>query len=501
MHLCADVAGARFHRVWSVESIAREAGAIVVGEVTQVATVGSLPGGQANWRHPLLQKQVKVRVLRSFSTAVGPPLAEGQVLSLPYLAIDVKADKRILEGPEFPLLSVGDVRAFPLWMAGSAPAKEWQLLDEEDYGLLMPCVRRALPGAPRSTAFEFLQAELAGTLAKGSYAEIYRIAEHLDTYLAFRERDPAGGVQSLLARSIGNDDERWLEIAVAIYARGGTPAPTIPQLLAPPPNLRCRHRFAAWALSQAGSADPEARLLRLAMDRAALHPEGTARIISLNYSAMAQGLLEEALRRDRPEALRVASRVIADLSPRLSVEGGSRSVSSERLAARGRLRELIAATVAAATRLLPRRGPVDDRCLYTAGRLIRSYGDGQAFSLLLDEIRIAQKTDPKRYALLWSSAFDWSKTDKPQRSIAVCTILLADRTLVTKELSFLGNEIYFEERTRGSKNVRFCDTAVYALQKLAGVDFGFRSPGTRGDHDRAVEMAEAWLSRHPPRPE
>jgi hypothetical protein len=508
IHLCANTGGARLQRIWSIESIAREAGAVVVGEVAQVSTVGSLPEGNANWRHPMLQKQAKVRVLRSFSKPGMPLLAEGRVLSVPYLAIDPKADARCVEGPEFPQLAVGDVRAFPLRRAGSGPTKQWQLLDGQDDGLLMPCVRTALPGAPRRTAFEFLQAEVAGTLAKGSYAEVFRLAERLGSYLFFREKDPAEGVDSLLARSIGKDDERWLRIAVALYARDGTPAarggtlaPTIPELLAPPSGLLPNYQFAAKALRHVGRTKLDARVLRLAMNQAALHPESTAFILLLNYSPTARELLEDALQRDRPEAVRVAALVIRVGFKPLFLGDWGRKVSAERMALLGRTKELIPATVAAATRLLSRGGLVDDRYLYDAGRVVRSHGDSRAFSLLLDQIRRAQATDPRRYALLWPSAFDWSKTDKPQRSIAVCAILLADRNPVTKALIFRGNEIHLENQNAGSKNVRFCDEAVYAMQKLAGVDFGFRSAGSLAYHDKAVTRAELWLSEHPPRPE
>jgi hypothetical protein len=492
----------RWSRVWSIEALAREAEVIAIGEVTKITPVEHIPGGPRGWPPPLLKKQAEIRVLRAYFSQTGArQWIWGPKLIIPFQVIDRKGEMRYSEEPQFPRLAVGDIRAFPLKIAAAGSTQPWQLLDDEDNGLLMPCARDPLPNAPRGNAVEFLQAELAGTLAKGRYEDVGQIAGQLMEYLMVREgEDPTGGIRRLLVGSLKYNDQRWLEIVVAIYSRSGSPVPTIDQLLSPPARLRPDYSFAAWALGQVSKDNLKERLFRLAMERAAGDRGASAWILLPNYDAMARKILEQALAQNRPEALRVAVKVIrGEPGNQIFIKIKGKPVPKEWPPAPER-KALIPATVAAADRLLSRPGRIDDDYLHTAARLIRSYGGKAEFSRLLEEIRLAGKTDRKRYDLLWRSTFDWSKTDKPQRSIAVCAILLEDRIPVTEfRLGDRESYLYFRKRDPKSEKARYCDMAVYALQKFSGGDFGYRFGGSRAEHDQAVEKAKAWLLRHPPK--
>jgi len=458
----SGIALARIVSSWSIERIAREADAIAVGEVLQVSTVGTVSESHTQWPQPLLQKKARIRVLRSLSQPGKPLLSEGEFLSLAYLALDVERGGGITDGPEFPKLSVGDVYAFPLRKV-APPSQNWELVAEEDFSLLIPCVRGPLPDAPRETVPEFLQSELAGTFAEGSYPEICKAAEYLSHYsFADREGKALDGVYSLLVKHVGNDQNRWLEIAVGTYCSMGIPRPTIAALPSSPVGFRQETAFAAKALGHVAGPDVEPRFIEVALRHASLHTWGTAVTFSLNQSPTSLRLLQEALQGDTPEALYIADYLIKDAKD-----------------------PLIPLALKSATRLLLRQGKVDDHYLRLAGGLITRYGDEHAFSLLLGEIRRCQKQDLNRYTVLWRASFDDSNA-RDDRSIRLCAIMIGDRRIATDDPSAV------------SRGIRFCDKAAYHLQKISGVDFGFRSGNTLANRDRAIERAEAWLAKNAP---
>lgn len=455
--LLPRAAQARMVRLWGIENIAREADAIVVGEVLRVSVTGTIAQDQPPWRLPLLQKVASVRVLRAFSAPGTARPREGATIVLAYLALDERKSEGHFDGPIFPTLAAGDVFALPLRGAVLAHSERWELLDQEDVGLLVPCVGRPLGARPPGTALAFLESELAGTFALGGYADIYKAARYLAYPL---DAQVLGTVYDLIARRVGDDQARWLDIAVASYCASGTPPPPLAQLLAAGPNaIPERMALAAKALSHVTGPDLEARFLKVVVQHASLDLWRAGNALLLNYSPAALQLVKEALHDDAPGSLYLAHLLIADKAPSLAPE-----------------------MVATARRVLLRRGKGPNPDLGIACWVIHHYGGEETFALVLDEITKAQHRDPARYATLLRSSFEYAKDD--QRSLRVCAIMLQDRRVVSGDA---------RERARG---VRYCDKAAYDLQNVAAVDFGFRSDDSLAKRDQAIEKAKSWLAKN-----
>lgn len=102
----------------------------------------------------------------------------------------------------------------------------------------------------------------------------------------------------------------------------------------------------------------------------------------------------------------------------------------------------------------------------------------------LEQIRKAQKSDMDRYRQLWSVC-----DENYGRLPEVCRVVIDDRRTIYK-------------------NDRFCDRAVWALERATKLNFdskyGRNSDGgllqSEPERDKAVEKAKAWLNRNYPKP-
>jgi hypothetical protein len=352
---------------------------------------------------------------------------------------------------------VGDSFAFPLRKAPAESDHEWELIAEECDGLLVPCVKEAPPPAHSDTGVSFLQSELAGAFANGGDEDMWRAAD----YLRYSDKGSVDidAVEGLVAGKVGDDQERWLSIAVVCYcdAAGMDPSPKLAELLTTdeqPCPLFC---FAARALSRLSKGHFDDRFITEAFKHAPLRPDNVASALSLNYPRhpTVLELLKQALQASRPEGVTIALSIIKDKDD-----------------------PLVPAAVRAARELLLRAEKSLGLC--EAWQLIDSYGNESDLPPVLDKIRTWQESDRERYTRLWESSGCSARLRIPVIRIVI------------------------EDRRVSAGDARFCDEAVLGLQiatrhDATGHPFGLSVPlpkSTR-DRDAAVERAKRWLRAHP----
>ncbi len=449
--LCPSFTDARPISSWTPERTLKEADILVVAEVLEVTQEERIAKEKTRWRIPLLRMSAKISVKRSFAISGEHGIHEGEAVPIEYYAIDQENCKGITNGPQFPNLSPGDVFVFPLKKTQTQEADSWELIDEEDFCLLTPAVidRPRREGEAR-TGIAFLRSELAGAFSRGRYETVFKAAKYLghlhDWGKQFEE------TYKLVAEQVGDDQDRWLSIAVACYCAMGMPRSKVADLLKSGEHQRLQAALVAKALGHIDGNGLDDRIIALSMKQRNLHTWGTAVTIAGNYARhpTAIRLLTEALKDATPEAVYIAQYIIKDGTHPLS------QVATD-----------------AAVKVLMQPGRSDFSSLRPACQLIRDYGDEDAFALLLDQIRKSQKLNLKRYTMLWQSC----AYVKSQRLLPICDILINDQRQFTD-------------------NLRFCDLAVGTVQSLSGKDFGYRSKQTEVERNRAIEKARAYLERH-----
>ena len=296
---------------------------------------------------------------------------------------------------------------------------------------------------------------MAGALAKGRYADIVRMGRYLSS---MHDGAALAPVSRLVTRHVGEDEERWLDIAVACYCAMPMQRSKIDDLLRDGKRKRPLERLIATALVEAGDNGLDARIIAKAIEHAPLHAWGTGVTLQLNYPrhpATIEGL-GEALARDVPEALCVARTLVRDAEHPL----------------------LPAALPAARRRLLVReRLERSDwgafGTLRPACELIRDYGSDDDLAVLVDEVRRAQKADRTRYMMLWRSVA-YTKT---RRLLPICRVTIDDTGVF-------------------SGKTRFCDAAAAHVAVISGEGFGLISNPSREEQDRIVAKAKAWLEQN-----
>lgn len=446
----SNVAEGRLFSPLRLEDIAQEADVLVVGRVVEVKAVGKIAEDQTQWRIPLLRMSATIRPLRCFPRARETDFLKSPMMSVPYNAIDNERKPHRVNGPEFPSLSPGDVYVFPLRRASHADGETWELIREENWGMLVPAVEQPPDLSFVRTAVRFLRYELASALSRGGYRDIFRAAK----YLGYVRAEALEDVAEFIELDVADDRTRWLEIASAVYCSMPLQRPKLEDLQedgSPPSRVA---GLVARALHHADGEDLAVRFIEIVIEQAPIHRWGTRVTLSLNYARhpTTLRLLNQALDDDEPGALYLASALCRDAD-----------------------HPLIPTALKAATRSLrrPRETRRDD--LRPACELIIEQGDEADFSLLLAEIRRTEVADREKYQALWQAC---AYRENP-RLIAICGIVIEDR------------KAFSEDR-------RFCNVAAFDLQRVTGQDFGLRSPQTRAERNRAIKKARAWLEKNLP---
>ena len=143
---------------------------------------------------------------------------------------------------------------------------------------------------------------------------------------------------------------------------------------------------------------------------------------------------------------------------------------------------LVSEAVRASVRYLADEGATNPVFLPDAVRLIVRFGSDRDFAFFIGQLRNAKAGDMKRYAGLWSAC------DEDYRQLPkVCREVIDDKRAIFKD-------------------DRFCDRAVWALERTTkmkfGAKYGRNSEGgleqSESDRDKSVEKAKAWLKTNYP---
>ena len=443
-------ADARPVSFWNPKRIVAKAEVLVVAEVLEVTEQEHVAKERNRWKIPLLHMNARIRVKRFFEISGKHTIREAEPITLTYCAIDWENCKAIVNGPNFPDLSHGDIVVFPLRKTIRQGQDSWELIHEEDFGLLTPAVIEQLRlDSEVKTGIAFLRSELAGAFSTGRYETVFKAARYLSHLYDWDKQFEE--TCKLIARHVGDDQDRWLSIAVACYSAMGMPRPKIGDL---PTSAEHRGLQAALAARALGHIDVDGlddRFIALSMKQCTIHTWGTAVTISVNYSGHPTAIqfLKKALEAPTPEAVYIARYIIKEKG-----------------------HPLCDAAVNAAASVLTQPDTSDSSGFRAACELIRDYGDEKAFALLLEDIRESQKTDRERYMKLWQAC----AYTKNRRLIPICRIVIDDRTAC-------------------SDNLRFCDFAAFTLQRVTGENFGLSSTQTAAERETAIQKARDYLNQ------
>ncbi len=396
-----------------------------------------------------------LRILRTFPQDAIVDLPKNGMITIQYPALDPNSGEGGRNSFEFPQLSKNDVYTFPFKDLAAANHQPAELLHEQTLGLLIPCVKRRAQEHADSTCIEFLKSELAATLESGTYPQLLGVGGYLGTVLSYDDQQTAPILHQRIQSHIGENDVRWLQIATAIYSSMGMPRPKISDLMTGQNQPSPQAFLVSKALSHLKREGIDERLIEESMGNvAALAPWGVAVTLFDNYPdhPTVIKLLKKSLEEDGPHALYVAAYLIKE-----------------------RNHPLASTAVAAAVRLLKQHKTSDD--LYFCCALIRDFGTDDDFKLLLEEFVQSQKSDRETYQKLWQSC----AYGKSPRIIAICRIVIQDEN--------------FSFKTSEGFDLRYCDSAVFELQRATPVDFGMKVKQTLPERNQAVEKVKAWLAK------
>jgi hypothetical protein len=209
----------------TLESITQKATVLAVGEVIEVTPTGTPSREERNTY--IQDVNAKIRILRTFPN--DSRLVQGDIITVCYERYDPDKPNRIVNGYIFPELTAGDCFVFPLIKKTYGDEEQWRLIDREDINLLVPCVKKAFQGVEPENGIDFLINELAGNFMFGNYCEIYKASHYLGSY--YDSSKPIKSVYELFSPHV-KDEDRWAEIAVAVYnSIGLSPRPKVSEIL------------------------------------------------------------------------------------------------------------------------------------------------------------------------------------------------------------------------------------------------------------------------------
>jgi len=441
-------AEAGFIKFWQLKETAA-ASVLVVGRVLSVQKGERVPDGTLAWKAETLEMTAQIQVLRSYLSSVDAVLPVR--MNVHFLAYGPSVNMfRNGYPPPLPRLEAGQVLILPLQENKQPSVDLWQLMADSGVHLTIP-VRAdiAVADTPPATARAFLDREIANTLSHGTPAEVSAVAG----YLGNQYEDLTGELMPLLGPAIGDDRERWAEVATNLLAVEGIPRPSVPDLLtanAKPKDWPGREGlFLAQAVLQklkvSGATDT--LLIKTWIAEAPLHAWGSANSL-LEYvdNPVTTETLRQALRDDVAGTSYIAWTL---------ARNGHQATLPDALA-----RALKVAN----------RPDADLTDLQGAAALLRDYGTDRDLVQLAALVRKYQTADRTFYSSLWQYA---TESGNP-REARVLAVVLRDRRSVSGE-------------------IRSCDMAVGALERATGKHFGADGASQR-ERDAAVSQALEWLA-------
>jgi hypothetical protein len=439
---------AGFMKVWQLKETAA-APVLVVGRVIGVQKEERVPEGSLSWKAETWAMTAEVQVLRSY-TGPGEIVAPDR-LRTHFLAYGPSVT-HFINGtpPPLPNLEPGQVLILPLQENQNPASELWRLTADSGADLTIPArAEMADSGPPPPNARVFVVREIANALSWGTPREVSAISN----YLSGQYEDLTGEIMTLLEPAIGEDRQRWAEVATNLLASQGIPRPSVADLLASkaqPKDWPGRQSlFLAGAALRKLKASPETDTLLITtwIGEASLNAWGSANsLIEFAANPVTTETLREALQNDLSGSSYIAWTL---------VRNGDRDVLPQALAR--------------ALKVVDRPAGGDFTDLQGAAALLRDYGSDRDLEQLAGLVRKYQTRDEKFYRVLWQYA---TENGNP-REARVLAVVLRDRRPV-----FSG--------------MRYCDVAVGVLEKAVGQDFGAGAK-TIKEHDDAVSRAVAWL--------
>jgi hypothetical protein len=437
--------------------IAAHAQVIVVGQVTHVDILKHLPSPPGPYPSPKQERQVQVQVLRTFPAEGIADARPGQTLAIHYVTWDSPNGQGVETW--YPEFAPGKYYGLPLIQKDG----RWGFPEEEDFGMLFPCVAQALD-APRQRGEDFVRAELAGDFARGDFDMSYLAAR----WWGFMSGDGADAqaVAKLLEPAVGHDEARWLEIAVGAYTSLGIPPPTLAELAQGGTSDWGPVAVISTALQHLSVAGRDDRLIETAMQHLDADSYwGVATMLHDNYARhpLAVKLVGEALATN-PFAIYVARDMLdgpTHLLTRLATSAAGRLLQGD-----------IPAVPEASGASYP-----DYNLMVSACSLILRYGTEGEYQSLVQEIKGAQTHDRVRYRYLWEACAGSSRA----RLIPIIRVVIGDNLEIMRGYTY-------------------ADAATSELQRTTGVDFGAKPDQTRAQLDECLARAQAWLAQHPDPP-
>lgn len=436
--LCIEAGSLRF---WQLKDTAG-APVLVVGRVLSVQKGERIPDGSLPWKAETLAMTAEIQVLRSFTTSQKPISAEQ--LRVHFLAYGPSVTM-FINGtpPPLPRIEPGEVLILPLQENENPASDLWQLVADSGVNLTIPA-RAEMPNSWPSpaTARAFLNREIANDLSGGTSREVVAAA----AYLGNQYEDLTGELMPLLEPVIGDEQQRWAEVATNFLGARGRP--NVADLIAGRAKPQNWFQALAVAALQKLKASPETDnlLIKTWISEAPLHAEGSANsLLEFGDNPTTTETLRQALQNDLAGSSYIAWRL---------AQGGHLEV----------LPEAITRALKIADR--PDAGQAD---LQSAVALLQDHGTDEQLKQLAALVHKYQTADRNFYYTLWQYATEFGNP----REARVLAIVLRDRRFVSGE-------------------TRYCDIAVSSLERAVRQDFGSAGK-TMNERDAAVSRALAWI--------
>jgi hypothetical protein len=348
----------------------------------------------------------------------------------------------------------GDISILPLRENSTPASQPWELTAESGADITIP-VRADAESEPTPpvSARAFLIREFAGTLSRGTPAEIVP----LSGYLARKWEDLSGELMPLLDPAIGDNRGQWAEVAASLHAARGIPRPTIAELFSAKPETppKTGPLQASLPLLQAvlqklqASSETDDLLIRTWIDNAPLNAWGSANsLVEYADNPLTTETLRDALKNDLSGSSYIAM-VLAN--------HGNKTILPD--------------AVARAFRVIddPRGQGPNFTDVQGAAALLRDHGNDQELARLAAIVQKYQTLDPKYYATLWQYA---TESDNP-REVRLLAVVLTDRRIAFRTL-------------------RYCDLALGEFDRLTKERFDLEAAGIP-ERDAAIARALARI--------
>lgn len=168
----------------TINEVALNSDAVISGRVISIRNGRKVPPENNRWKLPLIHKYAVIDIYRVYASKESTTLPSNGKATIDYSSIDsANLQKGVvpMSGPSFPRLTIGEIYAFPVRQSPDNSGR-FVLTDEEDnFGLMISCVRKQIPNAKTDSALDFIYSELAGTFAYGDYNDICSAARYLST--------------------------------------------------------------------------------------------------------------------------------------------------------------------------------------------------------------------------------------------------------------------------------------------------------------------------------